>query len=157
MHSSLGRVLPAALAAGMTAILIAAAAWSMPHGAGRSHDPQRMIDYLEKQLDLTGEQRAAVQPLLSAMFTAAETDAERLHTLRDTLREHRDVFEAGRAQAAADEIGQITTRMVYRMASTQAQIYQLLNDEQKKLLDKMDKKRKARRDQWRERWIEPFE
>jgi len=157
MNRILGRVLPAAVAAGMTAILIAAAAWSMPHGGGRSHDPQRMIDHLEKHLDLTGEQRAAVQSLLSAMFTASETDIERLHTLRDTLREQRDDFEADRTQAAADEIGQITTRMVYRMASTQAQIYQLLNDEQKKLLDKMDKKRKARRDQWRERWHEPFE
>jgi Spy/CpxP family protein refolding chaperone len=36
------------------------------------------------------------------------------------------------------------------MASSQAQIYQLLNDEQTKVLDKMDKKRKARRDQWHE-------
>lgn len=60
----------------------------------------------------------------------------------------RDSFDAGAAQKIADEIGQITGRMVYRASETWAQVYQVLNAEQRAELDAMMAKRQARRGKW---------
>jgi len=49
----------------------------------------------------------------------------------------------------ADEIGEITSRMVFQAVSTHAEIYQLLTDEQKEEMDAMMEQRESRLDRWR--------
>jgi Spy/CpxP family protein refolding chaperone len=63
----------------------------------------------------------------------------------------RGAFDAGEAQRLADEIGQITSRMVYQAASTQARIYQLLDEEQRAELGEFMEDHEPRRDRWHKR------
>jgi periplasmic protein CpxP/Spy len=144
MKTSINRVLIGAVASGLTTLFIAAFSWSTPHGDTEDHSPERMVIHMAKMLDLTDEQQAIIEPLLSSTLEESRADAERLHVLRDELRSQRQAFDATSAQVAADQIGQITSRLAYRMASTQAEIYQLLDDEQKVALTEMEEWREKR-------------
>ena len=57
-------------------------------------------------------------------------------------------FDPGKAQAIADEIGQLTGRMVYQASETFAQVYQVLNAEQRTQLESMMAKHSERRSRW---------
>ena len=46
-------------------------------------------------------------------------------------------------------MGEITSRMVFQVTSTQAGIYELLTDEQKAEMDEMMEQRDERRSKWR--------
>lgn len=146
MKKSLNKVMIGAIASGIVTLFITAVSWSMPPGDGPGHDPEHMVTHLTKVLHLTEEQQASVQTLLATSSEETGVDAERLHTLRDEMRDQTAAFNAATAQTAADEIGQITSRMVYRMASTRAAIYQLLDDEQKVAMNELEEKRGERRD-----------
>jgi Spy/CpxP family protein refolding chaperone len=128
---NLNRAILSVVAPALATLFVAAASWSLPNGDDSRHDPQHRITHLAKMLELTEEQEASVQSLLTTSFEESEVDKERLHVLKEQLLDQPDTFDAGAAQTAADEIGQITGRMVYRMASNYAAIYQLLDDEQK--------------------------
>ena len=53
-------------------------------------------------------------------------------------------FDPGKAQTVADEIGQLTGRMVYQASETFAKVYQVLDAEQRTKLDEMMAKRGER-------------
>ncbi|CAA0098479.1 Uncharacterised protein [Halioglobus japonicus] len=131
MKLNLNRVLLSIVAPAMATLFVAAASWSMPQDDDKRHDPQHRVNHLAKMLELTDEQEATVQTLLTTSFEESEADRERLHVLKDQLLKQPGNFDAATAQAAADEIGQITSRMMYRMANNFAEIYQLLDDEQR--------------------------
>jgi Spy/CpxP family protein refolding chaperone len=57
----------------------------------------------------------------------------------------RDSFDATEARKIADEIGQVTGRMVFRASATWSQVYQLLNAEQRAELETLMAKREAHR------------
>ena len=148
MNKTLKKVLMGVVAPALATLFVAAAGWSMPPG-DTPPDPQRRAAHLAEVLELTDEQTVAVQTLMTASFEQAEADRERLHSLRSQLLDQPAAFDASTAQATADEIGQITGRMVYRMASSRAEIYQLLTDEQKEIMDQMGERKGKRGDKRR--------
>jgi len=132
-----------------TALAASAAAWSMGPGGGGDHDPGRMLEHMADKLDLTAAQQAGVEELMSASRKANEADRQRLQVLRQQLQAMRGDFDAGKAQGIADEIGQITSRMVFQASKTWSGVYQLLDTEQRQELDEMMKRRDQHRGKWR--------
>ncbi|MCB1689817.1 MAG: Spy/CpxP family protein refolding chaperone [Halioglobus sp.] len=140
MKVKLNRVLLSIVAPALATLFVAAASWSVPHDDERQHDASHRVAHLAKVLDLSEEQEAEVQTLLTSTLEASEADKSRLHVLKQQLLNEPGAFDAGSAQVTADEVGQITSRMVYRMASTYAAIYQLLDDEQRVEMQEMAEK-----------------
>lgn len=132
------------VAPAMATLFVAAASWSLPQGDDGRPDPQHRITHLAKMLELSEEQEATVQTLMIASFEESEADRERLRELRDQLRGEPGSFDAATAQVAADEIGQITSRMVFRRANDRAQLYQLLDEEQRVMMTEMAEHRRER-------------
>lgn len=148
MKNSFIRALIGAFAAGTVLLSLSAASWSMGHG-GMGHDPARMVAHIADRLDLTSEQKTQVEALMASATEQSATDRARLRQLREEMHAQRDNFNAGQAQKIADEIGEITARMVYAAANTHAGIYQLLDEEQKAEMDSMLEQRDERRAKWR--------
>ena len=148
MKNSLTKALIGAVAAGVTTLCVSVASWSMGHGEGPP-DPAAMVTHMTAKLDLTEEQQGKVEALLAATSEQAGADRVRLRQLREEMRGQRDNFDAGVARKIADEFGEISGRMMYQIASTQAGIYQLLTDEQKAKMDILMEKRESRREEWR--------
>ena len=123
------------------AVLMSMTAWSMgpQHGAGG--DPSRMIAHMSERLDLSDEQKSEVDTLVTAARQSSEADRARMQELREQLSAMKSNFDPGKAQAVADEIGQLTGRMVYQATETFAKVYQVLDAEQRTQLDAMMKKR----------------
>lgn len=117
-----------------------------------SGPPERMLEHMAEHLDLSDEQREQVRAIFDRGDELARADRERLHELRSRLRDNRDDFDAGAVQAAADEIGQITARMTYRMAEKQHQVREVLTGEQREELDEFAERRKEHRGKrlWRQ-------
>ena len=149
MKNSFTKALIGTVAAGTVLLSLSAASWSMGHGGGMSFDPARMVAHMTDRLDLSEEQESEVTALLSATSEQSASDRQRLGELREGLRAQRDNFDAGTSQKMADEIGEITARMVFQATSTHAQIYQLLSEEQRVQMDEMMAKREERRGKWR--------
>ncbi len=146
MSNKLKNWLLGATLVGATAM--SAGGWAMGHRGGMEHDPGRMLSQLSQKLDLSSEQQTELENLLTESNQANTPDRERLKALRLEMSGQRDDFDAGTAQGVADEIGQITSRMVYRASETFARVYQLLNAEQRVELDAMMAKRDTRRRKW---------
>ena len=87
---------------------------------------------------------------MSASRQASATDQKRMQELRTEMMGMRDNFDATRARKTADEIGQVTGRLVFQASETWSQVYQLLNAEQKAKLDELMAQRTQRRGKWRE-------
>lgn len=128
-----------------TAAVMSMAAWSMgpPHEMGG--DPARMIAHLSDRLDLSSEQQTEVESLVAAAKQSSDADRARMRELRSQMRAMMGNFDPGKAQVVADEIGQLTGRMVYQSSETFASVYQLLNAEQRAQLDSMMGSRGERR------------
>jgi Spy/CpxP family protein refolding chaperone len=122
-------------------VLLSAAAWAMGPGGGMDHDPARMVEHMSRKLDLSDEQKAEVETLVSSSRQASAQDMQRMRELRGEMRAQANNFDAGKARTIADEIGQITGRLAYQAAETRAGVYQLLNDEQRAQMAQMMEKR----------------
>lgn len=130
------------------ALAASAAAWSMGPCGGPDHDPTRMIAHMADRLDLSAGQRSSIEGLLSASREANAADRKRLGELREQMMGMSAGFDAGKAQIIADEIGQITARMVFESSKTWSDVYQQLTPEQRTELDEMAAKRESRRGKW---------
>jgi Spy/CpxP family protein refolding chaperone len=135
MNKSLRKALLGAGFAAASLLTLSAAAGALGLGADR--------------LDLSEEQQAEVGKVLDTTRDALAADRQRLKELRSELHAQRENFDAGETQAAADEVGQITARMVYQATSTFSQVYQLMTPEQRQQMDSMMEKRHERRARWR--------
>ncbi|MEM1153128.1 MAG: periplasmic heavy metal sensor [Pseudomonadota bacterium] len=139
----------AVVAALASAVTVSAVAWSGHHS--KPGDPMRMFGYISERLDLNAEQQTEVGALMSVARQERSEDQTRLKELRSELMAMKGSFDEGRAQTIADEIGQITGRMVYQMSSTFAQLYEVLDADQRAELDSMLAKRSDRRGDWKDR------
>ncbi len=149
MKSLLAKVLPTTVLC--SALLLSGAAWSMDHRGGGDHDPARMVTHMTERLDLSESQQEEIGQLLEQSRENLSGDKKRLEELRGQLQAQRKDFDSGAAQKQADEIGEMTGRIAYEMASTQASIYQLLNEEQREEFDEFSEKREERRGKWQKR------
>lgn len=131
-----------------SAVAMSMAAWSMAPAHGMGPDPARMIAHLSDRLDLSGEQQAEVESLVAAAKQGGEADRARLQELRAQMLAMKGNFDPGQAQAIADEIGQITARVVYQASETFARVYQLLNAEQQAELEELMARHSERRGRW---------
>ena len=149
MKNSIGKALLGATMAGLALLSLSAASWAMKHGGGMEHDPARMVAHMAERLDLTEDQQSRVEDILSSTRDESTVDRERLQVLRKQMQAQRQNFNSGEAQKLADEIGEITTRMVFDATRTQAEVYQLLSEEQRQEMDALMEKRDERRAKWR--------
>jgi protein CpxP len=131
-----------------TAAVMSVAAWSMGPSHGLGGDPTRMIAHLSDRLDLNSEQETKVTGLVAATKETTSTERARMRELRADLMAMKGDFDEGKAQAIADEIGQLTGRMVYQASETFAQVYQVLDAEQQTQLDAMMAKYGEHRGRW---------
>jgi protein CpxP len=145
MKMSFIKTLLGSLSAGFITLCLAASSWSMPHGAVAEQDPEQLLAHLSRKLELTDEQKGAVEVLLAISFQESVADRERLQALREELRVQHQDFDPGSAQQSAAEVGEITGRIVYRTVSAHAGIYQLLTDEQRVEMEALMARREARR------------
>ena len=148
MNKTLKKVLLGTGCATLSLVTLTSASWSMNHGMGIDHDPERMLSHMAERLDLTDEQREEVTILLTTAQQATATDRERLQELRKELHAQGADTDEGRLQAAADEIGQITSRLVYQAAMTKARVQALLTPEQREEMAELMEKRAERRSKW---------
>jgi Spy/CpxP family protein refolding chaperone len=132
------------------AAVMSVAAWAMGPPGGMEPDPAQMMAHMSKHLDLSAEQQSKVEGLLATAKQASAADQKRMQELRVEMKGMRDNFDAEKARKLADEIGQVTGRLVYQASATWSSVYQLLNAEQKAKLDGMMAKRDERRGKWRE-------
>jgi len=99
--------------------------------------PAQMVGRLVDHLDLSASQEAQVRTLLEESHEKSAADKEHLKELKEALSAMTTNFDAGEAQLIATEIGAITGRTVFIRASVHAEIYALLTDEQRELLQEM--------------------
>ncbi len=125
------------------------AAGYMPPPDGMNADPSRMLSHLTEKLDLNTDQKTSIENLLVAAREANSADHERMRELRSRMMSMRGDFDAGKAREMADEIGQITGRMVYQASETWSQVYQQLDKTQQEQLDGMMAQRGKHRGKWR--------
>jgi len=123
-------------------LLVSAGTWAGGHAGG--HNPERMLQHMTEKLELDDTQQDQVESILSENLTAAQADRERMTVIRDQLKGMRESFDADRAKRLADELGEITSRLAYDMASTQAQLYEVLTPGQREQMDAMQAVREQR-------------
>ena len=140
MNRTLSKILPGSILTGV--LLLSAGAWSMGPPAG--HNPDKMLAYMAQELDLSESQEAQINSIVDESRESGAEDQERLGEIRTAMKAQRTDFDAGRTQKLADELGEITARMAYRMTSTQAQIYQLLEPEQREQMLELAEHREER-------------
>ncbi len=135
--------------AGLALILLGSLAvapgWAATGGGHHDGDPARMLKKMSAHLELSESQQSEVAKLLERAREAGAADRERMQELRQQLRAQQSSFEAGTAQALADELGQITARSSYRRVETKAAIHRLLDDSQREKLEQMEAKRHQHR------------
>ncbi|NND67944.1 MAG: periplasmic heavy metal sensor [Halioglobus sp.] len=149
MRRSIFRTLIGGTAVLVTTISLAAAAWPGKPGGERAMDPERMVDRLTRHLELTEEQQGQAATLFTQTFEESREDRERVEALRASLHGSAAEFDAATVQAAADEIGDLTSRMVYRRANTQASLYQMLDEEQRAEMEEFNARREHHREHFR--------
>lgn len=130
------------------AVLVSATGWAMGPPGGMDRDPGRMMEHMSAKLDLSAEQEAEVKSLMAASREANAEAQRRLGELQGQLQDMRADFDAGKAQQIADEIGELTAGLVYRMSSTWAGVYQLLDTDQRAEMDALMAQREERRGKW---------
>ena len=156
MSSKLKMWLCGAVLAGAAAVSVGAAAMGPPP-EGMQPDPVRMLEHMGKKLDLSADQQSKIEGLVKQAREATAADQKRMQELRAEMQGMRESFDATRARKTADEIGQVTGRLVFQASETWSQVYQLLNAEQKAKLDAMMAKRGERRDKMRPQSAQPSE
>ena len=143
------RIVAAALGA---VVSLSATAWAVGYRGGMEHDPGRMMSYMAEQLELNDTQRQQVQDIATNARAQSAADRARLQELRAELKNMRNDFDAGAAQKMADEIGEITSRMVFQFSSAYAEFYSLLTPEQRAEVDQLQEERGERRSKrWHKR------
>jgi Spy/CpxP family protein refolding chaperone len=135
-------------------VSLSATSWAMGYRGGMDHDPGRMLSHMAERLELSDAQQDQVRTIIDDGREQSVADRERLEALRAELKGMRDNFDPGQAQKIADEIGEITGRMVYQASSSYAEFYSLLNDDQKAELEQLQEERGERRGKWREKFRE---
>ncbi len=99
------------------------------------------LRHLVHALSLSEEQERQIADIFHDARDSTLSDRHRMKELYAQLQQQRSAFDAGKAQAIADEIGQITARTVYALASAQAQVYATLDEQQQSRFDEVAARR----------------
>ncbi|MDX1735500.1 MAG: Spy/CpxP family protein refolding chaperone [Halioglobus sp.] len=149
MNKTAKRTLLAAVAAGAVTVGFAASSWSKPPFAERHGlDPERFAERMAARLDLSGQQEDAVMDILSGNADRARDNRQRMRELKRELADLRSDFDSARAEALAGEVGAVAADMALARATTGAEIYQLLDEEQRARFEELQEQRRKHR-AWR--------
>lgn len=157
MKKSLSRTLLGTVGAGVFMLSVAVSSWSMPAGGEHPRNPTKMVSVLADKLELTETQEKDIGALLKASHAESEADRQRLATLKEILNQQEQSFNEEVTRETAEEVGEITARMLYTKTSTAAQIFALLNAEQREAMAELEKKRQFRRGKPRDHGHRDFE
>jgi Spy/CpxP family protein refolding chaperone len=102
------------------------------------------LEFLADYLGLTDEQEDQINEIIDAAQLVAAVDREREKQVREALQALVEEFDAGEAQALADELGEIAARLAYSRSETRAEIHQLFTPEQLELLAELKARRSER-------------
>jgi Spy/CpxP family protein refolding chaperone len=133
------------LAAGVVTLCLVVSAWAMPPGFDRHDDPEKMLAKLAEKLELDDQQRESAEEIMTGVRAEGASDRERMEQLREEMHSTLTEFSAAEVQALADEVGTLTSRMVYRGLTTQSEMYALLTEEQREEFASMREHREKRR------------
>ncbi|TDG14157.1 hypothetical protein E2F43_11830 [Seongchinamella unica] len=147
MNQTLSKLIPGTVLMGV--LLLSVSAWSM--GQSHERDMDRMLSHMTEALNLSEGQQAGIETLLNEVREEGGAERERMNEIRGQLKAMRTDFNAGEAQQLADELGVITSRMAYRMASAQAQVYQQLEPAQQEHFEVLAERREQRSEKRREK------
>lgn len=125
-------------------VLGALPAWSMGPGTEGHRNPARMLERLSAHLELTGEQEQQVRDILEQGSEQASADRQRLRSLRDALAQQRNSYDAAKTQQLADELGEVSARMAFDITHKYAQVYQVLDEQQRAEFERLQAEREAR-------------
>lgn len=140
MTTRLKRILTGSALGGI--LLVSASAWSMGHQSG--HDPERVLRHMTEKLELSDSQHEQIENLLDEGLGSMKEDRARMGELRDQLKAMRTDFDEDKARGIAKELGEVTSRMTYNMASTQSEVYEMLTPAQREKMDEFDAMREKR-------------
>lgn len=150
MKNSMKKALLGTGFAAAALISLSAMAWSGGHG-GMDRDPGRMMAHIADRLDLSDSQRDQAEQIMNETREQTGQYREEMEGLRDQLKAMRGNFDQDSARAISERIGVVTGNLVYEMANTKAQIYNMLTPEQRTEMDEMMAKRDEKRDKWHKR------
>lgn len=119
----------------LTALLLAGNAALADEHKGPPDRQHPHWERMAEHLSLTEEQQAAWKALMAQGQEQGASDRQRSRDIQQQLRELRGNYDAGRAQALANELGEIKARQALRHAEHQAAVYQMLEPEQRERWD----------------------
>jgi len=102
------------------------------------------LEFLADHLGLTDEQEQQISEINDAAQLAAAVDREREKQVREALQALVEKFDAGEAQALANELGEIAARLAYSRTETRAKIQRLFTAEQLELVEELKARRSDR-------------
>ncbi len=89
-----------------------------------------MTSRLSHHLDLSADQLEQISAIVNAAQLENAVDRERERQIREEMHGLAENFDAGTAQALADELGEIAGRLAYSRVYTMSQIRTVLTEEQ---------------------------
>lgn len=108
-------------------------------GIGSEFRAERMLERMASKLGLSAEQEAEIRDIFAEAKDSSQADRERMRELREQLRDADD----SEVQFIADEIGDITSRLVVTHTTTRSAVRGVLTDEQ---LEEMESLMEMRRE-----------
>lgn len=150
MSNSLKKVLLGTGFAGIALLSLSAVAWSGGHG-DMERDPARMLAHMADRLELSDGQQAQAEQIVSGAVAQGEQYREEMSSLREQLRAMQGNFDPDTARSLSIQIGTLTGQVVYLMASTHSQIYDMLTPQQREEMEALRAQREERRGKWHAR------
>ena len=99
-------------------------------GMGGSPDGGDIVSRMSQHLDLSADQQAEISTIVNAAQLENAVDQERRRQIEKEMRGMAENFDAGSAQALADELGEIAGRLAYSRVYTMSQVREILTEEQ---------------------------
>ena len=99
-------------------------------GPGGGPDGGVIVGRMSQHLDLSVDQQEQITTIVNAAHLDNAVDQERKRQIEKELRGLAENFDAGSAQALADELGEIAGRLAYSRVYTMSQVREILTEEQ---------------------------
>jgi Spy/CpxP family protein refolding chaperone len=99
-------------------------------GPGDGPDGGDMVGRMSEHLDLSVDQQEQITTIVNTAHLEGAVDQERKRQIEKELRGLAENFDAGSAQALADELGEIAGRLAYSRVYTMSQVREILTEEQ---------------------------
>jgi Spy/CpxP family protein refolding chaperone len=135
----------AALGAGVITLALVTTAWAMPMGGEKHRNPEKIVEKMADKLELDESQQASVMQIFQSTSEAAEGDRQRMAEIRQRAEASGGELDSAQIEELSSEVGELVARMMQRRLSAQAEVYALLNDEQREEFLEIQQHRSGKR------------